>query len=161
MKPAKPEFSMCVEAIIATHDLTCQYAPSVRSGAKANGRFSRASFMVGLLLSSIGSNFSNLVAARYFLALAMMPVAIRLAALKCQLWVIDALINRTLVYGSPSITLTAVYMAGVVSVQAVLGLIPGQSSPIATVMTTVAVMTIVCALRSHLQTGIDKRSRRT
>jgi len=106
-----------------------------------------AALTVCLFAAAQRGHFSDVVAAGYFLALTMMPVAIGIAMLKYRLWEIDTLINRTLVYGSLSVSLAAIYVGGILGIQTLLGLITGQSSTIAVALSTLVVLAIFRPLR--------------
>jgi hypothetical protein len=54
------------------------------------------------------------------------PIAMGVAILKYRLYNIDLLINRTLVYGSLTVLLAAVYFGGVTATQALLRTLTGQ-----------------------------------
>jgi hypothetical protein len=54
------------------------------------------------------------------------PVAVGIAILKYRLYDIDVIINRPLVYGSPTALLAAVYFGGVAATQAILHTLTGQ-----------------------------------
>ncbi len=55
-----------------------------------------------------------------------LPVAIGIAILKYRLYNIDLIINRTLVYGSLTATLVALYFGGVATTQAIFQALAGQ-----------------------------------
>ena len=59
------------------------------------------------------------------------PIAIGIAILRYRLYEIDTLINRTLVYGSLTATLVALYVGGIVLLQRVFVLLTGQQSTLA------------------------------
>jgi hypothetical protein len=73
------------------------------------------------------------------LGFAGIPIAIGFAVLKYRRYDIDVLINRTLVYGSLTATLVALYFGGVVGLQAVFRSITGQGSTLAVVASTLAI----------------------
>ena len=62
------------------------------------------------------------------LVVSSIPVAAGVAILKYHLYEIDVVINRTLVYGALTVALAAVYIVGVVSLQALLRALTGQES---------------------------------
>jgi hypothetical protein len=55
-----------------------------------------------------------------------LPIAMGIAILRHRLYDIDVLINRTLVYGSLTATLVAVYLGGVTVLQGVLRVLTGS-----------------------------------
>ena len=72
---------------------------------------------------------------------------IGLAVLMYRLYDIDLIINRTIVYGGLTIALGLVYFAGVVTLQQLFRVLTGQTSPLATVISTptpVSLMDAVC-----------------
>jgi hypothetical protein len=93
------------------------------------------------------------------LGFAGVPVAIGFAVLKYRLYDIDIIINRTLVYGSLTATLVAVYFAGVASMQLVLRALTGQTeqSQLAVVVSTLAIAALFGPLRRRIQAFIDRR----
>src|SRR5215211_8821207 len=59
------------------------------------------------------------------------PIAIGVAILRYRLYEIDILINRTLVYGSLTVTLVALYFGGIVVLQRMFVTLTGQESTLA------------------------------
>ncbi len=94
----------------------------------------------------------------YFLFL-LIPVAIAIAVLRSGLYDIDALINRTLVYGSLTAILAVVYFACVVGAQAVTTALTGQRSlpPPVIVASTLLIAALFQPLRRRIQHAIDRR----
>jgi hypothetical protein len=93
------------------------------------------------------------------LTVPLIPLAFGIAMLRYRLWDIDTLINRALVYGPLTLTLTAVFVGLVVGLQALLGGIGviGQDNTLAIVLSTVAIVVLVQPLRRRLQALIDRR----
>ena len=85
------------------------------------------------------------------------PIAIGIAILRHRLYDIDLLINRTLVYGSLTATLIALYFVGIVVLQRVLVLLTGQQSTLAVVASTLLIAALFNPLRGRIQSLIDRR----
>ncbi len=98
---------------------------------------------VGLILTAVG--------------VASSPVAMGLAILRYRLYEIDLIINRTLVYGSLTAMLAAVYLGGVVLLQYVFRTLTGEGSQLAVVVSTLAIAALFVPLRHRIQSFIDRR----
>ena len=85
------------------------------------------------------------------------PIAIGIAILRYRLYDIDLLINRTLVYGSLTAILLALYFFGIVVLQRVFVLLTGQQSTLAVVASTLLIAALFTPLRRHIQSFIDRR----
>ncbi len=85
------------------------------------------------------------------------PIAVGFAVLRYRLYDIDILINRTLVYGSLTAMLVALYVGGVVGLQALLRLLSGQESTLAVVASTLAIAALFNPLRRRVQAFVDRR----
>jgi hypothetical protein len=88
---------------------------------------------------------------------AAIPVSIGIAILRYRLYDIDVLINRTLVYGSLTATLVALYFIGIVVLQRVFVLLTGQQSTLAVVASTLAIAALFGPLRRRMQGLVDRR----
>jgi hypothetical protein len=84
------------------------------------------------------------------------PIAIGIAILRYRLYDIDVLINRTLVYGTLTATLIALYFGGIVVLQRVFVLLTGQQSTLAVVASTLAIAALFVPLRRRVQGFVDR-----
>jgi hypothetical protein len=91
------------------------------------------------------------------LSFAGIPVAVGIAVLRYRLYDIDVIINRTLVYGSLTATLVALYFGGIVVLQRVFVLLTGQESTLAVVTSTLAIAALFNPLRRRMQGFVDRR----
>jgi PAS domain S-box-containing protein len=86
-----------------------------------------------------------------------LPVAVGVAILRYHLYNIDLLINRTLVYGSLTAVLAAVYLGSIVLFQVIFRTFTGQRSQLAVVVSTLAIAALFTPLRRRIQSFIDRR----
>jgi hypothetical protein len=98
---------------------------------------------VGLVLTTVGVVSS--------------PVAMGIAIFRYRLYQIDILINRTLVYGSLTAVLVAVYLGGVVFLQYTFRSLTGEGSQLAVVASTLIIAALFIPLRRRIQSFIDRR----
>jgi hypothetical protein len=87
----------------------------------------------------------------------LIPLSFGFAMLRSRLWDIDVFINRTLVYGTLTVILTAIYVGLVIGLQALLRGIISQDSSVAIVISTLAIAALVQPLRRRNQRIIDRR----
>jgi hypothetical protein len=114
------------------------------------------------LLTSLGQTlyppFSYLA---YQLVLLLVPVTFFVAIQRHRLYDIDTIINRTLIYGSLTVILAGIYIAGVIGVQTLVNTIAqkpgGSASPVLIVITTLLIAALFQPLRRGLQRFIDRR----
>ena len=84
-------------------------------------------------------------------------VAIGIAIIRYKLYDIDLLINRTLVYGTLTATLVALYFGGIVVLQSAFVLLTGERSTLAVVASTLLIAALFNPLRRRIQRFIDRR----
>ena len=85
------------------------------------------------------------------------PIAIGIAILRYRLYDINLLINRTLVYGTLTATLVALYFGGIVLLQRVFVALTGEQSTLAVVGSTLVIAALFNPLRRSIQSFIDRR----
>lgn len=89
-------------------------------------------------------------------ALTTVPIAAGVAILKYRLYDIDFIINRTLVYGALTATLSLSYLGGVVTLQTLFRSLTGQGSQLAIVASTLAIAALFSPLRRRVQAFADR-----
>jgi hypothetical protein len=87
------------------------------------------------------------------------PISIGIAILRYRLYEIDVLINRTLVYGSLTTMLVALYFGGIVLLQRVFDVLTGagERSTLAVVASTLVIAALFNPLRRRVQGFVDRR----
>ena len=102
---------------------------------------------------------SPIVALIFSFAIMLLPLSIGISILRNQLYDIDRLINRTLVYGTLIILLALAYVGIVFGLQSLVHLFSGQisQSPIVIVASTLVIAALFLPLRSRIQKFIDRR----
>jgi hypothetical protein len=110
-----------------------------------------------VVIFALNGNVSSYV---FYVPLVAIAGATGISILRYRLFDIDVLINRTLVYGSLTAILVAVYFVGVVGAQALINALTGQheqQSPVLIVVTTLLVAALFQPLRQRMQRFIDRR----
>jgi hypothetical protein len=101
------------------------------------------------LEASVGGDFV------FFLLIAFLPISAGIAILRYRLYDIDLVINRTLVYGSLTVLLGAVYVAGAVGLPTLVPLAADNDLVVAG--STLAVAALFSPLRRRVQGFVDRR----
>ena len=106
--------------------------------------------------SADGSWWLALLQTGSILSFVLIPASIGIAVLRHGLYGIDMVINRTLVYGSLTVTLAAVYIGCVLVLQVVLAPFT-RSSDLAVAASTLAVAALFGPARRRFQSIVDRR----
>jgi len=86
-----------------------------------------------------------------------LPVAVGIAILRYHLYNIDLLVNRSLVYGSLTAVLAALYFGSIVLLQMLFRAFTGHESQLAVVASTLAIAALFTPFRRRIQSFIDRR----
>src|ERR671913_1771217 len=95
--------------------------------------------------------FERAALAYFTVAGTTIPIAIGIAILRYRLYDIDLLINRTLVYGSLTTLLVALYFGVIVMLQRVFVIVTGEQSTLAVVASTLLIAALFNPLRRRIQ----------
>jgi len=91
------------------------------------------------------------------IGLAGMPISMGIAIPHYRLYEIDLIINRTLVYGSLTAILVALYFAGIVVLQRLFVVLTGEQSTLAVVGSTLLIAALFNPFRRSIQAAVDRR----
>jgi hypothetical protein len=112
--------------------------------------------ILDFLLRSSGSSLVAMSGPGLSISAGLVPVAIGIAILRYQLFDIDRVISRTLVYGVLSGGLALIYLGGVLVFQRALDPLT-SGSDIAIAATTLLVAALARPLRNRVQRAVDRR----
>lgn len=85
-----------------------------------------------------------------------LPVSVAIAVLRHNLYDIDLIIRRTLVYAVLTVLLGTLYLLTVIALQALARALTGQTSDLAVAVATLAAVALFSPLRRRIQTVIDR-----
>lgn len=92
-----------------------------------------------------------------YLLVLLIPLSIAVAVLRHNLYELDMIINRTLVYGSLTAALVTLYFGGIVVLQRLFVLLTGEKSTLAVVASTLLIAALFNLLRRRVQAFVDRR----
>jgi len=93
----------------------------------------------------------------YYIFVQFMPLSIGFAMFRSGLWDVDVLINRALVYGLLTALLAAIYGGLVIGLQTLFTRFTGQTSDLALIGSTLAIVALFQPLRRGVDTFIARR----
>jgi hypothetical protein len=99
------------------------------------------------------SDVVNLLSVPVLIAL---PVSVAIAVLRHNLYDIDLIIRRTLVYGALTVILGGLYLVTVIALQTLASTVTGQTSDLAIAVATLGAAALFSPLRHQIQTVIDR-----
>ena len=109
------------------------------------------------------SGFVDISARSYIpvvgLLLLAIPTSVSIAIVRERLFDIDLIVNRTLVYGSLSAILAALYAASVALSQRIIAAVTGQQSDLSIVVATLVIVAAFTPIKDFLQRAMDRRFR--
>jgi hypothetical protein len=104
-----------------------------------------------------GSLFTFVLEAGLTGSLLLIPLSIGVALVHDRLWDVDIIINRTLIYGALTVSLTLLYFGGIAVLQRVFVALTGQQSTLAVVASTLLIAALFNPLRRRIRAVIDRR----
>jgi hypothetical protein len=110
--------------------------------------------VAGTYLGFANETFYNLI---FFGFVISIPITLGIAILRYRLWDIDFIIRRTLTYGFLTTVLGLLYLGSVALLQNAFTSFSQQQSPLAIVLSTLAIAVLFNPLRKWIQRTIDAR----
>jgi hypothetical protein len=118
-------------------------------------------FVLPVVFSGSGASLpsSPYIQAATYGVMLLVPLSLGVAILRYQLYDIDHLINRTLVYGSLTGVLSLIYFGLIVGLQSLIAMRShtGSQSPLVIVASTLLIAALFRPLRQWIQIAIDRR----
>jgi hypothetical protein len=128
------------------------------------GVFAAVSYHVASLIGVVSGDTSIVLRFAAVILLCatalLVPLTVGIAMLRYRLFDVDVLINRTLVYGSLSVTLALTYLVAVVLLEVLFSGISQRStqgSEVAITISTLLIAALFQPLRGRVQRGINQR----
>ena len=160
-----PLLALCILASVVS--LVLRYSRSrgeeraqikwIAFAASVVGLLFLISLVISLIYGSEQPSWTKLLDSVTALSYTGVPIAVGFAVLKYRLYEIDLIINRTLVYGSLTVTLVTLYFGSIVALQRVFVILTGEKSTFAVVASTLVIAALFNPLRRRIQSFIDRR----
>jgi hypothetical protein len=112
---------------------------------------------IGLGDSPPTSLLVNISTLSFVVTFAAIPVAIAIAILRYNLWDINVIIRKTVIYTVLSVLLAMVYFGVIILLQNIVEVVSGQQSAISIVISTLIIAALFSPLRQRVQAVIDRR----
>jgi hypothetical protein len=108
-------------------------------------------------LDQPGSHYAVGNSTLFTLVTLLIQLSFGVAMARSHLWEIDRIINRTLVYGTLTVSLALVYFGLIFALQSLLRGLINQHNDVAIVVSTIAIYALFQPLRKRIQAIIDRR----
>jgi hypothetical protein len=148
---------LIVLALFSAGSTVIRYRNAARAERQQIKWLALAFILVPVGLGLTGNSDSIWVVFVGELFVALVPVLVGVGILRYQLFDIDLVFNRALVYGLLTILLGLTYFALVTLLQNLLSVVTGQRSTIAIVISTLAIAALFSPFRRRIQNLIDRR----
>jgi hypothetical protein len=116
-----------------------------------------AVYVPELLISGRNTPLDRVLSFLFPIALMLIPIAIAIAILRHNVWGIDLIIRRTLVYVPLTAVLAGVFAASSKVLQTVFAGLTGSQSEAATVLTTLIIVAAFDPIKRWLERAVDAR----
>ena len=114
-------------------------------------------YVVGFFVQTAGRAVPVLWSLVFPVGVMAIPTVIALSILRYQLFDMDLVIRRTLVYGILTVALALLFYGIVLAMQRLFTTVSGQQSPVAIVASTLIIAALFTPFRRYVQNFVDRR----